>query len=123
MDNFEEYLYKLTDGDQKDRLIEILNWIHDNFPNLGTRVAWNQPMFTDHGTFIIGFSVAKNHISVAPEKVTLDKFQDKLDSLDYGYGKQLFKIANSQSVDYSLLKEIIDFNIEDKQDVTKFWRS
>ena len=26
-------------------------------------------MFTDHGTYIIGFSVSKKHLAVAPEAV------------------------------------------------------
>ncbi|MCQ4950818.1 hypothetical protein NE646_14380, partial [Bittarella massiliensis] len=38
------------------------------FPDLTPKIAWNQPMFTDHGTFIIGFSAAKAHLAVAPER-------------------------------------------------------
>lgn len=33
--------------------------ITETYPQLDTTVKWNQPMFTDHGTFIIAFSFAK----------------------------------------------------------------
>ena len=33
-----------------------------------------------------------------------------------------YKIKYSDEVDYSLLKEIIEFNIKDKKEHTKFWR-
>ena len=39
----------------------------EKFPQLKEENKWNQPMFNDHGTFIIGFSIAKGHIAVAPE--------------------------------------------------------
>ncbi|MGC2952001.1 iron chaperone, partial [Enterococcus faecium] len=42
--------------------------ITETKPQLDTTVKWNQPMFTDHGTYIIAFSFAKNHFSIAPEK-------------------------------------------------------
>ena len=35
-------------------------------------------MFTDHGTFIIGFSIAKHHLAVAPERVVIQHFLMKL---------------------------------------------
>jgi uncharacterized protein YdhG (YjbR/CyaY superfamily) len=38
---------------------------------LKEEIKWNQPMFSDHGTFIIGFSIAKEHIAVAPEAVVI----------------------------------------------------
>ena len=35
-------------------------------------------MFTDHGTFIIAFSVTKNHISVAPEAKAIQGFKENI---------------------------------------------
>ena len=35
-------------------------------------------MFTDHETFIIGFSVAKQHMSVAPEKAGIRQFSNEI---------------------------------------------
>lgn len=79
-------------------------------------------MFTDHGTFIIGFSVAKHHISVAPEGKGIDHFSADIVQAGYDHGKKMFRMKESLPVDYPLLKKIIEFNIEDKADCTTFWR-
>lgn len=34
-------------------------------------IAWNQPMFTHHGTYIIGFSAASKHIATPPDRATM----------------------------------------------------
>lgn len=59
------YLEKLGATPHRAQLITLLNWVHTTFPQLKARVAWNQPMFTDHDTFIIGFSTAKDHLNIA----------------------------------------------------------
>ncbi|WP_125713888.1 iron chaperone [Companilactobacillus kedongensis] len=122
MDVFEEYLAKIDDADHQERVVEILNWVHETFPDLSTRVAWNQPMFTDHGTFIIGFSVAKKHMSIAPEGLAMEQFNKDFEQNNYSFGKKMFRIQFDQEVNYDLLKKIIEFNIEDKKDCTSFWR-
>lgn len=35
-------------------------------------------MFTDHCTFIIGFSIAKHHLAVAPEIAGINRFSDEI---------------------------------------------
>ncbi|MFD1417831.1 iron chaperone [Companilactobacillus keshanensis] len=123
MDVFEEYLAKIDDADHRERVIEVLDWVHEIFPKLDTRVAWNQPMFTDHGTFIIGFSVVQKHMSIAPEGLTMEQFSKDFEQNDYSFGKKMFRIQFDQEVNYDLLKRIIEFNIEDKKDCTSFWRN
>lgn len=59
---FEEYLSGITDMEQLARMAEILKWVSDQFPDLEPRYAWNQPMFTDHGTFIIVLLFGGNDI-------------------------------------------------------------
>src|SRR5699024_12415293 len=76
-----------------------------------------------HGTFIIAFSKSKQHFSVAPEAKAIAKFTKQIDASAYSQTNNLFRIKWSQDVDYSLLKSIIQFNIEDKADCTTFWRS
>ena len=44
-------------------------------------------MFTDHGTFIIGFSVSKKHLAVAPESVTITHVEDDIVKAGYDYTK------------------------------------
>lgn len=60
MDIFQTFIDDIPNPEHKQRVIEVLNHVSETFPQLQKRVAWSQPMFTDHGTFIIAFSLAKN---------------------------------------------------------------
>lgn len=122
MDNFQEYLISIKDLEHKEKLTELFEWILGEFPELDTRVAWNQPIFTHHDTFIMGFSYAKKHFSVAPEVAGMKKFQTAIEGSGYSQTNNLFRIQWNQEIDKKLLKEIIEFNILDKADCQKFWR-
>lgn len=122
MDAFTDYLAKIDNPLHRERVEEVLTWIHHKFPNLEPKIAWNQPMFTDHGTFIIGFSIAKHHMAVAPERVGINQFSDEIVQADYDHTKELIRIKWNQPVDYSLLERMIEFNMMDKADCTTFWR-
>ena len=99
-----------------------MGWVTKQFPNLTPKIAWNQPMFTDHGTFIIGFSTARPHLAVAPERAGIEHFSDEIVQAGYEHSKELIRIPWDSPVDYALLEEIISFNIRDKADCTTFWR-
>lgn len=71
---FEDYLSKIKNPVILEKLTYILEWVSKTFPNLEPRYAWNQPMFTNNGTFIISFDVSKKHISVSGEKLIIQKF-------------------------------------------------
>lgn len=122
MDSFEEFLIKVDTAEHRKYLEDILQWIIDEFPSLDKRIAWNQPMFTDHETFIIGFSVSKKHIAIAPEKQTIDMFSKEIINAGYSHGSNIFRITWQDSVNYDLLKRIIEYNIEDKKNCHSFWR-
>lgn len=76
----------------KFKLELIFEQIQKEFPNLTVELKWNQPMFIMNGTFIIGFSVAKNHISIAPEAVTMAIFTNDIKAANYEATNNLFKI-------------------------------
>lgn len=122
MEAFLDYLSAIKDVEQRERLREVLNWIIDKFPSLKTKIAWNQPMFTDHGTFIIGFSVSKQHFAVSPEVKGIDEFSDDIVKSGYSHGKNIFRIKWDDPVDYKLLERMIQYNIDDKRECTAFWR-
>ncbi|MDF2872575.1 MAG: hypothetical protein K0R05_4150 [Anaerocolumna sp.] len=122
MEAFADFISKIDDPEQKARVIEVLEWIGEKYPNLETKIAWNQPMFTDHGTYIIGFSVSKKHMAVAPEELTLAKFVNEIEQADYSHTTGLIRITWDNAVDYGLLEKMIEFNIQDKADYTTFWR-
>ena len=121
MEAFAEYLASIN-PQHRARTEEILGWVMERFPNLATRIAWNQPMFTDHGTFIIGFSVAKHHLAVAPERAVIERFSDEIAQAGYDHTKELVRIPWDSPVDYSLLEKLIEFNIADKAGYSSFWR-
>lgn len=122
MEVFEEYLAKINNKQHHDRTFEVLDWVSNNFPNLVPKIAWNQPMFTDHDTFIIGFSISKHHLAVGPEEVGIKHFSDELVKAGYDHTKGLFRIPWNSPIDFALLEKIIEFNILDKKDCSTFWR-
>jgi hypothetical protein len=119
---FPSYLEEIADEKHRKKMDALLTWVHETFPTIGMRIAWNQPIFTDHETFIIGFSRAKAHISFAPESKTIDKFSDDLSTAKLSATKELFRIKWEQEIPYSLLERIIRFNIEDNKECSTSWR-
>ena len=122
MENFEAYLSQITRAEHRARMVEILDWTEREYPSLDARIAWKQPMFTEHGTFIIGFSVSEKHVAVSPEYAAMEHFRDTIQAAGCGQSKMLFRIGWEQPVPYSLLREIIDFNRLEKADCKTFWR-
>ncbi|MCA1064959.1 iron chaperone [Rossellomorea sp. AcN35-11] len=119
---FEAYVAGIENPGHRNRMEEILNWVMEQFPQLEPLVKWNTPMFTDHGTFIIGIDAAKHHVSVAPEEVTMTHFADNIEQAGYSATKGLFRIKWKDPVDYKLLEKMITYNIQDKAQMTSFWR-
>lgn len=122
MKEFKEFLDNMENQEHRIKLENILSWIHKEFPELDMVVKWNQPMFTDHGTFILAFSIAKAHMAFTPEEYGVGIFRDKAESLGFATSKMLIKIKWKQEVNYEFLREVISFNIEDKKDCESFWR-
>lgn len=123
MNEFNDFLKSIDNASHKEKMEAIFMWISETFPNLETTVKWNQPMYTDHGTFIIAFSKSKAHFSVAPEPKALAEFTQKVKDASYSQTTNLFRIKWDQDIDYVLLKEIIQYNIDDKADCATFWRT
>lgn len=122
MEVFAEYLAQIDNEIHRARVEKVLNWVKRVFPNLKPRLAWNQPMFTDHDTFIIGFSVAKPHMAISPEREGMAHFHDAISKAGYGQSKMLFRIKWDEPVNYVLLEKIIQFNCLEKSDCKTFWR-
>lgn len=122
MELFKEYLAQIENPEYRARVEEILEWVTVRFPKLVPRIAWNQPMFTDHGTFIIGFSTAKNHLAVAPESAVTSRFSDEIHQSGYDHTQEHVRIRWDLPVDFSLLEKFIEFNINDKAECPTFWR-
>src|SRR3954469_25461825 len=121
MDVFADYLANIENPEHRARTEEVLAWAGKTFPNLAPRIAWNQPMFTDHGTFIIGFSVASHHLAVTPEKAGIEHFSNDIARAGYEHSKMLLRLPWDKPVDFSLLQKMIEFNLADKAGLSTFW--
>ncbi|WP_339286831.1 iron chaperone [Paenibacillus sp. FSL R5-0486] len=122
METFAEFIARIDNPEHHARTEEVLNWVTEKFPNLKQKIAWNQPMFTDHETFIIGFSVSKQHLAVAPEKAGINRFSEEITQAGYDHTKELVRMKWKQEIDFSLLERMIEFNIADKAECSTFWR-
>jgi hypothetical protein len=122
MDEFKEFYDKIENPKHVERMKEVSDWVSEHYPQLETKVAWNQPMFTDHGTFIIAFGYHNKYMTVAPEKVVVEMFSDEIKSAGFEHTKMLIKFPWDRPVNYKLLAKMIEYNIEDKKEWTLFWR-
>lgn len=122
MKDFNDFLISIDESDKRERMDIILNHIKEKFSHLKEEIKWSQPMFSDHGTFIIGFSIAKGHIAVAPEAAAIRQFEKEIEKAGYSHTQELFRIKWTDDVNLDLLNRIVEFNIEDKKYMTKYWR-
>lgn len=122
MEVFADYLAQIDHAGHRARMQEILSWVHAQFPQLVPRIAWKQPMFTDHGTFILGFSVARNHVAVAPELATIAQLNEDITRAGYAHSRLLVRFPWERPFDFSLLGKMIEFNLLDKANCSTFWR-
>lgn len=118
----DEFLSTIPEGPKRDRMIEVLDWVKTTYPDLELRIAWSTPMFTHHGTFIIGFSAAKMHMAVSAEKATMDHFADVMQERGTDRTAMLARLPWNTPVDYELIAAFIDYQLATKKDVTTFWR-
>lgn len=122
MKSFEPYLTPL-EPIRRSRVEEILGWVVEEFPELKRVIKWNQPMFTHHGTYIIGMSAASKHVSIAPEPQTMAVFHEAIEEAGYSQTSNLFRITHQQPIEYALLRRIIAHNLAVKAETTSFWQS
>lgn len=118
----DEFLATIPDDDNRERMVDVLVWVGLTYPELKLRIAWNQPMFTHHGTYIIGFSAASKHMAVAPERATMIRFEPIMRERGTDFGKMFARQPWNKPFDYELLDAFIQHQLAEKQDITSFWR-
>lgn len=123
MISFEKFVQDVVLPDRQERLDTMFNHIETTFPQLVRAIKWNQAMYTDHDTFIIGFSFAKKHLSIAPEMKALKHFESRLKEIGYEFTDNIIRIKWDEPIDLDLISDIIRYNIEDKKNVKSFWRT
>lgn len=118
----DEYLETIPNVDNRSRMVVVLNWVAERYPELQLRIAWNQPMFTHHGTYIIGFSASSKHMAMAPERATMIRFEPVMRERGTDFGKMFARQPWNKPFDYELLDAFIQHQLAEKQDVASFWR-
>ncbi|HHU07961.1 MAG TPA: iron chaperone [Clostridiaceae bacterium] len=116
-----EFFDSIDTAEKQEKMRQVFDWIEKNYPQFDLRVGWNTPMFTDHGTYIVGFSTTKNHFSAGFESKIMEQFQDELRKREISHGKMIVRFPWSEEVDYDLLARMIDYTIDVKKDVQSFW--
>ena len=119
---FEEALEKIKNPAHRERLEQVITWVESNYPNLGKRIAWQQPLFTDHGTFIVGLKPSQKHLTINPEVAGIEHFAEAIDQAGYARQKMTFSIAWDKEVNFDLIRAIIDWQITEKANTSTFWR-
>ena len=118
----DEYLETIPDDDNRERMVDVLVWVGLTYPELELRIEWNQPMFTHHGTYIIGFSAASKHMAIAPERATMIRFEQVMRERGTDFSTMLARQPWDKPFDYELLDAFIQHQLAEKQDITSFWR-
>lgn len=122
MEKFRLIIDQIKEKENQQKINDLFSKIAKTYPQLDTTVKWNQPIFTDHGTFIIAFSFAKNHFSIAPEKAAIRALEKTIQEIGYIYMDNVIKVPWKSAINWELIDHFISFNIEDKKDHNKFWR-
>ena len=117
----DEYLEPIPNAANRARMLDVLGWVGLTYPELELHIAWNQPMFTHHGTYIIGFSAASKHIAMAPERATMIRFEQVMRERGTNFGTMLARQPWTKPFDYELLDAFIQHQLAEKQDITSFW--
>ena len=110
-----------SSDDNRARMVDVLVWVGLTYPELELCIAWNQPMCTHHGTYIIGFSAASKHMAMAPERATMTLFEPIMRERSTDYGKMFARQPWNKPFDYELLNAFIQHQLAEKQDITSFW--
>ena len=118
----DEYLATIPNDANRARMVDVLVWVGLTYPELELRIAWNQPMFTHHGTYIIGFSAASKHMAMAPERATMIRFEPVMRERGTDFSKKFARQPWNKPFDYELLDAFIQHQLAVKQDITSFWR-
>ena len=95
--------FKSIDPKQAKTVKAIFKAITTKYPNLELVIAWNQPMLRQDKKYIIGVSVAKNHILINPfSNAVIEKFTPKF--TDLKVNKKTVALPNDWDVDAKLLQ-------------------
>jgi uncharacterized protein YdhG (YjbR/CyaY superfamily) len=81
-------------------------------PSLELVIAWNHPMLSVDGKYVLGLSVAKHHVLLNPFSADLiAAFADRLDG--YRTNKKTFAVPLDWTIDEELLLDLVRARLEE----------
>ncbi|WP_312032281.1 iron chaperone [Hujiaoplasma nucleasis] len=122
IDVFNDFINQIQDDEKRQVINDLLKQIQDDYPELEAVIKWNQPMFTHHGTYIIGLSLSKHHFALSPEQKTIQVFSNEIIDSGYEHSKMIIRFPWKKEINYQLIKKMIEYNINDKMNEDHFWR-
>ena len=119
---FDAYFLKNESNPQVSKLKTLCAFVERFYPQLEPQIRWNQPMYVHQGAFIIGFSLASKHISVAVEQEAMHHYASLIDEAGYECTAHLFKIKATQPLDNHVFHTLIDYNLTLREGSQTFWQ-
>lgn len=85
----------------------IFRALHAACPGGEVVIAWNQPMFRVDGEYVLGVSLAKAHILIAPwGRGVLAQFAPRLETAGYVVNRKTVRVPVNWDVDAGLLADM-----------------
>lgn len=104
-DSLDSYL-RDVDGVRAATVRAILSSLMASHPNLDLTIAWNQPMLKLGSDYVIGVSVAKEHITLGPwGDNVIEHLRPRLEG--YHLNKKTIRVPADWDVDDAMLRDIV----------------
>lgn len=116
------YLQEVKDEVHRQKLLELITWVDQNYPELKQKYVLSQPGFVLNRTYIVSFSEGKHHLLISTEKDAITKFSRDLLIRGFEHTQMHIQVPWDKDFDYDLLAQIIEFNIKDKEGNKSFWK-
>lgn len=104
-----EYIHQFPE-ETKAILSNIRTIILEKIPHIEERISYGMPCFSLEGKPFIYFAGFKNHIGLYALPSAHAHFESKLSSYKKGKGSVQFSLK--EPIPYELIKEIIDFKLD-----------
>ena len=98
--------FKSIDPIQAKTLRKVFRVLKAKFPELELVTAWNQPMLRKGTQYVLGASVTKNYLLIAPFNTEV-LIKMKADLKDYKVNKKTFAVPSDWEVDEKLLIKMV----------------
>lgn len=91
----------------RETIVACIEAVQAGHPGAVVKMAWNVPHLQIDGKYVIGFSVAKHHLSINPWSAgVMAQFSGRLAQFDPT--EHLFRVPHDWTVDATLLNELVD---------------